>query len=81
MRQSLTKANSSRWTRETCPEKRHFGWQAGYAAFSVSHSKFSEVYAYIRDQEGHHGRHTYEDELLSLLKRNQVEYDERYLWS
>ena len=75
------KSNSSRWVHETFPKKRHFGWQAGYAAFSVSHSKFAEVYAYVRDQEDHHRRHAFEDELISLLKRNDVEYDERYLWS
>ena len=77
----LVKANSSRWTRQTFPGKRHFSWQAGYAAFSVSHSKSSEIRAYIRDQEEHHRRHGYEDELVSLLKRNELEFDERYLWS
>ncbi len=59
----LVKANSSRCTCETFPEKRHFAWQPGYAAFSVSHSKFSEAYEYIRGQEDHHRRHAYEDEL------------------
>ena len=34
----------------------------------------------IRDQEDHHRLHAYGDELVSLLKRNQVKYDERYLW-
>ena len=58
-----------------------FRLAGGCAAFSVSHSKFSEVYAYIRDQEDPHRRHAYEDELVSLLKRNEVEFDERYLWT
>ena len=73
------KANSSSWLRrELSP---HFAWQRGYSAFSVSHSQLSAVYQYIRNQEDHHRRHTFEAELISLLKRNEIEFDERYLWS
>ena len=73
------KSNSSGWLhRELSP---NFSWQRGYSAFSVSHSNLRAVYEYIRNQEDHHRRHTYEEELTSLLKRNELEYDERYLWS
>ena len=73
------KSNSSGWLRrELAP---NFSWQRGYSAFSVSHSHLSAVYEYIRTQEDHHRRHTYEEELTSLLKRNELEYDDRYLWS
>jgi REP element-mobilizing transposase RayT len=73
------KSNCSGWLRrELSP---NFSWQRGYSAFSVSHSNLSAVYEYIRNQEDHHRRHTYEEELTSLLKLNELEYDERYLWS
>ncbi len=73
------KANSSGWLRrELSPD---FSWQRGYSAFSVSHSNLSSVYEYIRTQEDHHRCHTYEEELISLLKRNELEYDDRYLRS
>jgi hypothetical protein len=73
------KSNSSGWLRrELAP---NFSWQRGYSAFSVSHSHLSAVYEYIRTQEDHHRRHTYEEELTSLLKRNELEYDDGYLWS
>jgi REP element-mobilizing transposase RayT len=77
----IVKSNSSRWVHETFPNKRDFAWQAGYAAFSVSHSKFDDVFNYVRDQEQHHRRTPFEAELLSLLKRHELEYDERHLWS
>ena len=32
----VVKTNSSRWVHEQFPEHRRFGWQAGYAAFTVS---------------------------------------------
>lgn len=74
----LVKTNSSRWMRlELDP---HFGWQRGYSAFSVSHSQFAVVHGYIAKQEEHHRRGTYEEELVSLLKRNEIEFEEQYLW-
>ena len=69
----FVKANSSRWVRGKF--NRHFGWQAGYSAFTVSRSKQSEVAAYIENQEAHHRRQSFEDEYVSLLKRNEIEFD------
>ena len=71
------KTNSSGWMRR---EDRHFAWQRGYSAFSVSHSQFATVREYIAKQEEHHRRRTFEDELVSLLKRNEIEFEEKYLW-
>ncbi len=34
----------------------------------------------IRDQEIHHRRVTFQEELRKTLARYQVAYDERYLW-
>ncbi len=71
------KGNSSRWLgRKLNP---HFAWQAGYAAFSVSQSKRGEVGDYIRGQEEHHRRYRFEDEYVGLLKKNEIEFEER-LW-
>jgi hypothetical protein len=47
----------------------------------VSQSQRQRVYDHIVGQEEHHRRQPFEDELISLLKRNEVDYDERYLWS
>ncbi len=72
------KASSSTWVRRNFDPR--FGWQQGYSAFSVSFSQYRTVYDYIESQEEHHRRRSYETELLSLLKRNEIEYDERFLW-
>jgi Transposase IS200 like len=34
----LVKTNSSRWVHERWPQRKSFGWQTGYGAFSVSES-------------------------------------------
>ena len=35
----VLKTNSSRWVHEQFPAQQRFGWQAGYAAFTVSGSR------------------------------------------
>ncbi len=76
----IVKANSSRWAKERWPQRRHFAWQGGYGAFSVSESSRAAVIRYIRDQAQHHRRTSFQDEFLTLLKKHRVEFDERYLW-
>ncbi len=76
----LIKTNSSRWVhRERALPG--FDWQAGYGAFSVSHSMAPSVIRYIGDQEKHHRRVTFQEELIAFLKKNGVRYDERFIWS
>jgi REP element-mobilizing transposase RayT len=76
----IMKANSSRWIHEYRVLHRTFGWQAGYAAFSVSESSVEKVSRYITNQEAHHRKLSFQEEVISLLKRSNVQYDERYLW-
>jgi REP element-mobilizing transposase RayT len=77
----VIKANSSRWVHEKWPERRRFGWQKGYAVFSVSHSVASQLVRYINTQEEHHRERTFEAEYRALLKLHNIEFDERYLWT
>lgn len=72
------KSRSSAWLRKELSPG--FGWQRGYSAFSVSHSQLDAVYRYIETQEDHHRRRTFDEELVTLLKRNEIEFDETRLW-
>ena len=72
------KANSSKWVKSRWPE-RHFSWQTGFTAFSVSQSKLSEVTAYISHQEEHHRKLTYQEEVVALLKKHGVEFDPHFV--
>src|SRR5690348_6369229 len=59
---------------------REFEWQGGYAIFSVSPSNIDAVKEYIARQEEHHRKMPFQDELRALLRKYQLEWDERYLW-
>ena len=74
------KANSSKWVNEEKTSLRKFGWQEGYAAFTVSESQVTQVVKYIRNQEEHHRKRNFKSELIGLLDRHEIEYDERNLW-
>lgn len=74
------KGESSRWVHETFDDLKDFEWQDGYGVFSVSKSNVPDVVAYIKGQREHHMKQTFEDEYVSLLKLNGIDYDERYLF-
>lgn len=67
---SKLKSNSSGWAKGKT--RGRFGWQSRYAAFTVSESQVSRVRSYIRNQEEHHRRKTFEDELKVLLRVNRI---------
>ncbi len=76
----LIKGGSSKWVHETFPQHRLFGWQVKYGAFGVSVSQLDKIIQYIKGQENHHRKMTFQEEFLALLKKHRVEYDKRYLW-
>ena len=76
----LIKGGSSKWIHENFPDQRLFAWQEKYGAFSVSVSQLDTIIAYIKNQPEHHRKMTFQQEFEALLKKHQIEYDEKYLW-
>ena len=77
---NLSKAESSKWIHETFPELRLFSWQEGYGAFSLGISNVAETKKYIENQEKHHSKESFRDEYLKFLRKNNIDFDEKYLW-
>ena len=76
----LIKANSSKWANERPGQGTRFAWQTGYAAFTVSESQLTAVRSYVKNQEEHHRKLSFQEELLTLLRKHRIEFDERYVW-
>ena len=72
------KTSTSKWMKTQGVPR--FAWQTGYGAFSVSRSNLETVENYIHRQREHHRRQKFKEEFRGLLKRHDVEYDERYVW-
>ena len=71
---------SNGWLKEHGRNYADFEWQGGYADFSVSQSNLEQVKQYIASQEEHHRKTTFQDELRTLLRKHEIEFDERYAW-
>ncbi len=74
------KRDSNDWLKEQGPGYGEFQWHGGYADFSVSQSNLDQVKEYIAGQEEHHRNMTFQDELRALLRKHEIEFDERYVW-
>ena len=76
----LIKGGSSKWVHDTFPEHRLFGWQVKYRSFSVSFSQLDNIVEYIRNQAEHHKKMSFKEEIIALLRKHRIQYDEHYLW-
>ncbi len=54
-------------------------WQDGYAAFTYSFDAKENLIEYVKNQETHHHKKTFKEELVELLQANEVEFDVKYL--
>ncbi len=75
------KKSSSKWTKTRGANLWSFGWQDGYGAFTIGESQVDAVKHYIGGQKERHRKQTFEQELVALLEKYRVPYEERYLWS
>jgi len=75
------KRGSSKWLKTQGPRFCQFYWQGGYGAFSIGQSGVGGVKSYISRQEEHHRVKTFQEEFRSFLKRHEIAFDEKYLWS
>ena len=75
------KTTSSKWIKPRLGNNRNqFAWQRGYGVFSISPSHVDPLIHYIDNQEAHHRKETFQDEMRRFFKKYEVEFDEKYVW-
>jgi putative transposase len=65
----LIKGESSFWINQSNLITDHFAWQDDYFAVSVSESQVKSVVRYIKNQEKHHLKQSFEDEVNEFLEK------------
>ena len=70
----LLKGSSSHWINEQNLVLGKFAWQRGYGAFSVSESGVAEVCAYISNQQEHHRKRCFAEELRLFVEKYGLEW-------
>ena len=74
------KKHSSKWIKTKGNRYTKFYWQESYGIFSVNPSELDAVVLYIKKQEKHHQRRSFQEEFIAFLIKYTVEYNERFLW-
>jgi putative transposase len=74
---TLIKSNSSKWVSD---HGLKFAWQEGYGAFSVSSPNISKIIQYIDNQETRHRKFTFEREFITMLKKQGIPFDPKYVF-
>jgi REP element-mobilizing transposase RayT len=74
------KRESSKFIKTLGAKYKDFYWQRGYAMFSVGPAYRDEAEAYVRNQEEHHRRKTFQVEIRAFFERYSVPYDEEHVW-
>jgi putative transposase len=75
---SEIKTGSSVWMKEQGAKK--FAWQRGYGLFSVSPADIGVLARYIDQQQAHHRKRSFQDEMRAFFEKYHVAFDERYVW-
>ena len=74
------KANSSKYINDNRLIVGKFEWQDGFGSFTYSRSHIDKVVKYILNQPIHHKKYSFKEEYLSLLKKFEIEYNDKYLF-
>jgi putative transposase len=74
------KTSTNSWIKNKGLSKFKFEWQKGYGAFTHSHSQIDTVVKYILKQEDHHKKKSFREEYLEMLKKNDVTFNQEYLF-
>ena len=74
------KSGSSKWLKTKGARYANFHWQGGYGIFSVNPKARGVVEKYIANQAEHHRKKTFQNEYRNMLKRYDIQFDERYVW-
>ncbi len=74
------KADSTNFINQKKLVRGRFSWQEGYGAFSYGHSQLNTIIRYIQDQEKHHQRRSFEDEYLTLLRKFDIAFEDKYVF-
>jgi len=72
------KASSSLWMKNSELFPQFIGWEEGYGSFTCSYSDANRLIEYIKNQQEHHKRVTFEEEYLKILVESGITPDEKF---
>jgi putative transposase len=72
------KVSSSVWMKSSGNFPIFHGWADGYGSFACSYMDLGRLADYIKNQQEHHRKKTFEEEYRNLLLESGIKIDERF---
>jgi len=72
------KVSSSLWIKNSGYFPAFKGWSVGYASFTCSYMDIGRLINYIKNQQVHHRKITFEEEYRILLLESGIKLDDRF---
>jgi putative transposase len=72
------KVSSSIWMKSSSYFPEFNGWADGYGAFTCSYMDMGRLIDYIKNQQEHHRKKSFEEEYRNLLMESGIKIDERF---
>ena len=75
------KTSSSKWFKDKHSDLKTFSWQRGFGIFSICPTHIDALIHYISIQAEHHKEVDFKTEFLNILRKNNISFNEEYLWN
>lgn len=72
------KVSTSLWMKQNGFFPKFLGWADGYGSFTCSFKDSGRLIEYIKSQQEHHRKMTFEEEYRSLIQESGLKIDERF---
>jgi len=74
------KVSSSKWIKESGLFPNFRGWGIKYCALTYSFKERNILINYVKNQQEHHKKESFQDEIKRLLKEEGIELEENWFW-
>jgi len=74
------KVASSKWMKESGNFPDFKGWGIKYCALTYSYKERDVLINYIRNQQEHHKKECFQDEITRFFREHGIDMDEKWFW-
>jgi hypothetical protein len=74
------KVSSSKWIKGSGFFPYFKGWGIKYGALTYSYKERDTLIEYIKNQQEHHKKESFHDEIVRLFKEHGIDLDEKWFW-
>jgi hypothetical protein len=74
------KVSSSKWIKASGLFPNFRGWGIKYCALTYSYKERDVLINYIKNQQEHHKKENFREEISRLFKEHNIKMDEKWFW-